>query len=210
MKDSVPVAFNIEPAYVGVSKWGNLSATVWNADEATRANTSSVVLGASETTGSKIHFMVNENDNDEAARGIIVLIKYDLGELSDVEIEGVTSGTSAVEDSTQVINQFNMYQKAFRLYRNSQPLTLDKDSRTENPSEAEFIIELKATTSDPSFELTIQPIDSDRYLAASGTQIKWANDGKFMGQNDALAEVGISATYETNSTQWGNKLFVVE
>lgn len=198
-KDGVPVAVNLEAAYVPASKWGNLSATIWN-DDRTAGNTGNITVDANGDTGTDIHVKVKENDDDEAARGVIALLEYIPSMVRKIEIEGYTSDLSAQKDQSQIINDYNHYEQAWRLYRNNKPLTLDRDTRTDDPQEAEFVIRLTASSTNPLMNLTVQPIDSDRFLAASGSKIEWAYGGQYRGEDDNLANLGISSGYEHNST----------
>ena len=198
-KDGTPVAYNLKPALIRVRKWGNLSVDIWNEDP-TLTYSNNITIGASGDSQNYIRFKVKQLDDDEAGQGVIVLLEYTPGMTKKIEIEGATSGLSARKDSSQKINDYSWYETAWRLYSNNQPLTLDKDTRTAELSEAEFILKFAASSTNPVMNITVQPIDSMRFLAASGMQIGWAHGGELKGEDDDLVNLGMTSGYEMNDS----------
>lgn len=205
LKDGrTPIAYNLEPALVKAKKMGNISVIMWNADPTVTTKTQNITLGANDDSKDYIRFKVSENDDDEAGQGIVLLVDYPLTNVKKLELEGVTSGLTLVKDASAAMNNFSNYEQAWRVYLNGKPLVLDRDTRTAEPSDAEGLLRVTTSSSDPTAgaQITIQPVDSMRYLQASGTQVGWASGGAYATQDSDSQDIGLTLGAQINGTLW--------
>lgn len=204
LKDGrTPIAYNLEPALVKVKKMGNVSITMWNADPTVTTKTQNISIGANTDSKDYIRFKISENDDDEAVQGIVLLVDYPIANVKKMEAEGVTGGLTLVKDASAAMNNFSDYEQSWRVYLNGKPLVLDRDTRTADPSDVEGMLRLTTSATDPSSgQITIQPVDSMRFLAASGTQVGWAHGGQMMTQDDDMLDLGLTVGNQCNGTMW--------
>lgn len=181
------------PVTIPAKIQGTLSIEVWdNTGTRTDKNLSIATGGDS----SDIRFEVKQTEDDKAAEGVMVLMNYSVTNTKKIEVEGLDAGlTASACDVPSIYAGEGGYEKAYCLFRNGQPLTLDGDSRSADPSSALYKMTYYTySTTDPGAQnITMRAIDSLKVFKPDGAS--YEENGALLGE-DINGNVGIAQTAE--------------
>jgi hypothetical protein len=170
------------------------------------------------TTGSSscdIRLKISQTTNDAAAQGVWLLMNYNSSAFqAGSELEGITAGCGAqlAPCPPGLDNASHTWDKCWRLTRNGAALTLDEDTRTDDPSEVYYKMCTYAQSSvNPTNDLLDYRVVDSMPFEVAGSTHTWFDDCSpltnglcFSAEDDDLSNLGIQAANEPTATITAN------
>jgi len=184
------------PVTLNAKQQGNVTVTLWDST-GTQADKDIVFTTGSTNVDGKL--MVREGEDDKAAANIMCLMNFTTSKFKKIEWTGdsPTGLTTQITTVPQVYSGEGGFEKAWNLFLNGKPLTLDGDSRTADPDRAYYVLNIYSYAStDPgsTHNVTIRCLDRMQYWEADG--VTWALGGQPAAEDSSATNLGIQEAGE--------------